>query len=262
MKTVIFCGGKGTRIRDVGEDLPKPLMRIGMLPILWHIMKTYSSAGYDDFVLCLGYKGWLIKEFFLNYLHFNADLTLYLDGSRPIEVHEARIEESWRITLAETGLDTQTGGRLWRVRRYLHDSPIFAVTYGDGVADIDIADLVAFHRAHGRIGTVTGVRPPGRFGVLSLQTVDDVPTVARFHEKPQALEGMINGGYFVFDQRVWDYLEDNDDLYFEREPLMRLAEAGQLAVYQHEGFWQPMDTYREWKLLNELWETGAAPWKR
>jgi len=262
IKAVIFCGGRGTRIRDVADDIPKPLLSVGDRPILWHIMKTYSHYGINDFVLCLGYKGWLIKEFFLNYRYFTSDLTLSLDNKTPIQVHSEPTEANWRITLAETGIDTQTGGRLWRVRPYLEDSPLFCVTYGDGVADINMDDLLAFHRSHGCIGTVTGVHPQGRFGVLSIDPSADVPMVSAFNEKPQSLEGFINGGFFVFDHRLWDYLSADPSLIFEQQPLTALAAAGQLAVYEHNGFWQPMDTYREWSLLNDLWERGAAPWKR
>lgn len=262
IKTVIFCGGYGTRIRDVADDVPKPLIRIGERPIVWHVMKIYAHYNIKDFVLCLGYKGWLIKEFFLNYHQFVSDITLSLSPEAPIQVHDSHPEADWTITLAETGLDTHTAGRLVQVRKYLEDSEIFCVTYGDGVADIDIDALIAFHRSHGRVATVTGVHPPGRFGVLDVKSSDGVPMVGEFTEKPQTLEGMINGGFFVFDHRLWDFLDDDMSMPFEQAPLRRLAAAGQLAVYEHEGFWQPMDTYREWKLLNDMWASGDVPWMK
>jgi glucose-1-phosphate cytidylyltransferase len=262
IKTVILCGGLGTRIRDVADDIPKPLIRIGERPVLWHIMKTYAYYGLKDFVLCLGYKGWLIKEFFLNYHHFVTDFTLTLDSNTGVEYHSDHTENDWRITMANTGLYTQTGGRIWQVREYLEDSDIFCVTYGDGVADIDINALLDFHRSHGLIGTVTGVRPPGRFGVMEISDDETAPRAISFREKPQGIAGYINGGYFVFDHRLWDFLRDDSDLVFEREPLPRLAEAGQLAVYKHQAFWQPMDTFRDWRQLNAVWDSGEAPWQR
>lgn len=261
-KVVIFCGGYGTRIRDVADDIPKPLIRIGNRPILWHVMKIYAHYGLTHFVLTLGYKGWLVKEFFLNYQYFVSDITLNLSSMAPIDIHNTHPEMAWQVTLSETGLDTQTAGRLWRVRPYLEDSLMFCVTYGDGVADIDIAALLAFHQSHDKIATVTGVHPPGRFGALVTSHEEPVPLVTHFTEKPQALEGLINGGFFVFDHRIWDYVTDDDGMPLEQRPLQRLAEDGQLAVYEHLGFWQPMDTYREWKLLNRLWDAGEAPWRR
>jgi glucose-1-phosphate cytidylyltransferase len=259
-KVVIFCGGYGTRIRDVADDIPKPLIRIGERPIVWHVMKIYAQYGLKDFVLCLGYKGWLIKEFFLNYHLFSSDIEVSLArGSKP-QVLDPHSEEDWNVTLAETGQETQTAGRLAQVRKYVADSDIFCVTYGDGVSDIDIDALIAFHRSHGRIATVTGVHPPGRFGVLEVSLEQDVSIVRSFTEKPQALEGLINGGFFVFDQRVWDYVGTDMSMPLETLPLMKLAQDGQLAVYEHRGFWQPMDTYREWKLLNDLLAKQNAPW--
>lgn len=260
MKTVIFCGGLGTRIRDVADDVPKPLIRIGDRPILWHVMKIYAYYGLTDFVLCLGYKGWLIKEFFLNYHMYVADFTLDLSKPTQVDMHRAHYEQDWRITMAETGIETQTAGRLWQVRRYLEDSELFCVTYGDGVSNIDLDALIAFHKSHGKIGTVTGVHPPGRFGVLDVQDIDGVTTAVNFAEKPQTLDGMINGGFFVFDHRLWDYLSDDRTMPFEQAPLRSLAAAGELAVYEHKGFWQPMDTLREWKLLNNMWQSGNTPW--
>lgn len=261
IKTVIFCGGFGTRIRDVTEDIPKPLIRIGERPILWHVMKTYACYGVTDFVLTLGYKGWLIKEFFLNYQHFVSDITLQLSQNGAVELHNTYPESEWTVTLAETGIGTQTAGRLWRAKKYLEDCDLFCVTYGDGVADIDIGALIKFHKSHDRIGTITGVHPSGRFGALEVSRDSDLPIVEKFSEKPQSLEGMINGGFMVFDQRLWDYMTDDPMMAFESTPLMSLAKDGQLAVYEHQGFWQPMDTYREWKYLNRVWESGDVPWK-
>lgn len=260
MKTVILCGGQGTRIRNVADDIPKPMVRIGDRPMLWHIMKLYARYGLSDFVLCLGYKGWTIKEFFLNYHAFTSDLTVTLGEPGAIEFHDGAMEE-WRVTLAETGERTQTAARLWKVRKYLGSDELFCLAYGDGVADLDIRRLIEYHKSHGRIATVTGVRPPGRFGVMETDLRDGFVLVREFEEKPQTTEGHINGGFFVFDQRVWDYLHDDEQLVLEHEPLARLAGDGQLVMYVHDGFWQPMDTYREWRILNELWESGEAPWK-
>jgi len=260
MKAVILCGGQGTRIRDVAEDLPKPMIRIGERPILWHLMHVYAAAGVTDFVLCLGYKSWSIKEYFLNFRAQVASLTIHPGRSEEPVFDDLDLpERDWRVHLVETGVQSQTGARLWRVRDLLIDDELFCFTYGDGVADVDVAEIVEFHRRHGKAGTVTGVRPPGRFGVM---TVADGNRVASFEEKPQTGAGLINGGFFVFDRRVFDYLDDDPDLIFEQEPLRRLAEDGQLMLFEHNGFWQPMDTYREWKLLNELWDSGHAPWER
>jgi glucose-1-phosphate cytidylyltransferase len=261
-KVVILCGGYGTRIRDVADDIPKPMLRIGDRPILWHIMKIYAHYGLKDFVLCLGYKSWTIKEYFLNYQPIICDFTITLGNRAHLQYHNDYPEHDWNITLVETGHDTQTGGRIRKVRNYLEGSDIFCITYGDGVGDINIDDLIRFHRHHGHIGTVTGVRPPGRFGVMEVDDDSDANIVKQFHEKPQTTSGLINGGFFVFDHRLWDYMNENPGLIFEGEPLARLAQAGELALYEHTGFWQPMDTYREWKLLNEMWATDNAPWKR
>lgn len=261
MKTVVLCGGQGTRIRDASELLPKPMLPIGGRPIVWHIMKSYASHGLRDFVLCLGYKGWLIKEYFLNYPTITRDLevtlgrtpTTRLLGDAPDD------EEGWRITLAETGEATQTSARIAAVRRYLEGDELFMVTYGDGVSDVDLTALLRFHRAHGKAGTVTAVRPPGRFG--ELQT--DGARVTQFNEKPQTTAGFINGGFFVFDnRRAWDFITDDPAVLLERGPLQAMAEAGELMAFEHEGFWQPMDTLREYQLLNDLWGAQRAPWKR
>jgi glucose-1-phosphate cytidylyltransferase len=262
VKAVILCGGQGTRIRDVADDIPKPMIRIGERPILWHIMRIYAAAQITDFVLCLGYKSWSIKEYFLNFHAQVADITICPGRPGEIEFSGDFTERDWRIELVETGVTAQTGARLWRVRDRLPAGELFCLTYGDGVADLDVADVIEFHRSHGRIGTVTGVRPPGRFGVMT--TADEAGTsrVSSFAEKPQTGEGLINGGFFVFDARVFAYLSADPGLIFEQEPLRRLAEDEQLILYRHHGFWQPMDTYREWRLLGEMWESGVAPWKR
>jgi glucose-1-phosphate cytidylyltransferase len=258
MKAVILCGGQGTRIRDANETLPKPMLPIGANPIVWHIMKGYSVHGVKDFVLCLGYKGWLIKEYFLNYRAKTTDLTVQLGKHNDLIFHGNHREEDWNVTLAETGEDTGTGGRVAAIRKYVEKDGLFMLTYGDGVADIDIRKLLAFHEEHGRIATVTAVRPPGRFGEMQL----DGTRVVEFNEKPQAAEGLINGGFFVFDsRRIWDYLGGERHVLLEREPLQRLARENQLIGYAHTGFWQPMDTAREYGLLNDLWSKGQAPWK-
>jgi len=258
MKVVILCGGMGTRIRDASENLPKPLLPIGGQPILWHIMKGYAHHGFKDFVLCLGYKSWLIKEFFLNYQHMSSDLRVTLGKGGGTEVLGPSHDEDWRVTLADTGETTMTGGRLAAVRRYVEDDGLVMCTYGDGVANIDIQQLVAFHRSHGKVATITAVRPPGRFGEL---LIADRRVVA-FDEKPPTTGGLINGGFFVFDShRIWDYVADDEQNVLEREPMRRLAREGQLAAYEHSGFWQPMDTLREFNMLNDLWSSGRAPWK-
>jgi glucose-1-phosphate cytidylyltransferase len=259
LKTVILCGGYGTRIRDVADDIPKPMIPVGGLPILWHLMKYYATFGHRDFVLCLGHRGQAIKDFFLNYEAHTCDFTVTLGNSKSVAYHTAHEEANWRVTLAETGLDTMTGGRIRRIRHYIADDPCFLLTYGDGVSNIDLEKLIAFHRSHGRILTVTGVRPPGRFGELMS---DAEGLVTEFNEKPQATGGRISGGFFVCQRELFDYLEDRDDLVFEQEPMRALVRERQLAVYEHDDFWQCMDTYRDWHLLNGLLEQGRAPWKR
>jgi glucose-1-phosphate cytidylyltransferase len=256
MKVVILCGGQGTRLRQETEVRPKPMVEIGGRPILWHIMKLYAHYGLKEFVLCLGYKGYQIKEFFLNYEARMKDFTVRLGAAPAVKFHNGHPEEGWTVTLAETGETALTGARVRSARRYL-DGP-FCLTYGDGVCDIDLDGLLRFHRSHGRIGTITAVRPPGRFGELRIEG----RRVNSFVEKPQVTEGLINGGFFVFEPEFVDrYLDNRDDLVLEKEPLQRLAADGQLMVWQHDGFWQPMDTYREWKLLEDLWTGGQAPWK-
>ena len=256
MKVVILCGGQGTRFREETEFRPKPMVEIGDRPILWHIMKHYAHHGMKDFVLCLGYKGQVIKDFFLNYEAHVTDLTLRLGRQRAVEYHGGHAEDDWTVTLAETGPTAQTGARIRRGARYLEAGP-FCATYGDGVSDVDLEKLVAFHRVHGKLATVTGVRPRSRFGELNVAGNQ----VVSFAEKP-ATDAMISGGFFVFEREFADrYLTDEDGLILEHEPLQRLAADGQLMVYQHHGFWQSMDTYRDWKLLEDLWCSGRAPWK-
>jgi glucose-1-phosphate cytidylyltransferase len=257
MKVVILCGGYGTRIRDVADNIPKPMIPIGGYPILWHIMKYYAKFNHSDFVLCLGYKSHAIKDFFLNYEAFTRDFTIGLGSHKSIEFHNDHAESDWKVTLAETGLDAMTGARLRKIRAYVADEEHFMLTYGDGVGDVDIGRLVAFHKAHGRILTVTGVRPPGRFGEL-LSAADG--KVTEFNEKPQASGGRISGGFFVCSRKIFDYLGAEDNLVFEQEPMRQLVRDGQMMVYEHDGFWQPMDTHREYQLLNSLYDTGKAPW--
>ncbi len=258
LPVVILCGGLGTRLREETEVRPKPMVEIGGRPILWHIMKLYATYGLKKFILCLGYKGHVIKEYFLNYKAYLSDLTLQLGMPETLRYHTNHTEEDWQVTLVETGQTAQTGARVARAKRYVQEQT-FCMTYGDGVSDIDIEALIRFHRQHGKIGTITGVRPPGRFGELR---VGQEGRAIEFNEKPQVTEGLINGGFFVFEREFLDrYVEDQDSLILEHEPLQRLARDGQLVVYLHKGFWQPVDTYREVKLLEQLWESGRAPWK-
>jgi glucose-1-phosphate cytidylyltransferase len=254
MKVAILCGGLGTRLREETEFKPKPMVEIGGRPILWHIMKYYAHSGHREFVLAVGYKGDVIRDYFLHYEIRNRDFTIKL-GTRDVEVHGGHDEDGWRVTLAETGLGTFTGGRLLRLAEYLKGGP-FMATYGDGVADVDLSALFAYHRKMGKLGTVTAVRPSSRFGELMIE--DGIVSV--FKEKPQIREGWINGGFFVFEPAVLGMI-GGDAESLEQGLLVRLAERGELAVYQHEGFWQCMDTYREMELLNEMWRAGKAPWK-
>ena len=256
MKVVILCGGQGTRIRDVADNIPKPMIPIGRYPILWHIMKYYASFGHQDFVLCLGYKNQIIKDFFLNYEAHTKDFTITLGKRDEIEFHTAHDESNWRVTLADTGLEAMTGARIARIRKYA-DNEDFMLTYGDGVGDVNIEALLKFHKNHGRILTVTGVRPPGRFGELMNSPEGQV---TEFNEKPQATGGRISGGFFVCSKKIFDYLDDREDLIFEQQPMRNLVGDGQMMVFEHDGFWQPMDTSREYQLLNTLYEQGKAPW--
>jgi glucose-1-phosphate cytidylyltransferase len=252
VKAVILAGGLGSRLSEETDLKPKPMIEIGGRPILWHIMKGYSAHGVNDFVICLGYKGYMIKEYFANYFLHMCDVTFDI-ARNEMEVHQSTAEP-WRVTLVETGDETMTGGRLRRVLSYVTED--FCFTYGDGVADVDIGKLIAFHRAQGTIATVTAVQPLGRFGSMVL----DGERVREFQEKPAGDGAWINGGFFVLSPAVADYLE-GDETVWENEPLRRLADEGQLASYQHTGFWQPMDTLREKLLLQELWESCKAPWK-
>jgi glucose-1-phosphate cytidylyltransferase len=259
MKTVILCGGFGTRIRDVAEDVPKPMIPIGGLPILWHIMKYYAAWNHRQFVLCLGYKGRAIKDFFLNYEAYTNDFTLALGSGRPPCYHDAHPDSGWEITLAETGLRSMTGARVAQVKKYVADEEHFFLTYGDGVGDVDLARLLEFHVAHGRVATVTGVRPPGRFGELEY---DGGARVTGFNEKPQVSGGRISAGFFACRRELFDYLPDGPDVVLEREPMRQLVTDGELMVFEHDGFWHPMDTYRDYAYLNEIYEKGRAPWVR
>lgn len=256
MRTVILAGGLGSRLGEETAVRPKPMVEVGGMPILWHIMKIYSSAGFNDFIICLGYKGYMVKEYFTNYFLHTSDVTIDLRNGNGMEVHCAR-SEPWRITLVETGANTMTGGRLGAIRSHLEPGEPFCLTYGDGVADIDIADLVKFHNSHGLRATITAVSPPGRFGALQF----DGTRVTDFREKPAGDGGLINGGFFVADPSVLDLIEGPETVW-ETGPLEALARGGELMGYRHDGFWQPMDTLRDKLYLEELWNTGSAPWKR
>ena len=256
MKVVILAGGLGTRLGEETEHLPKPMVQVGGRPILWHIMKMYAHYGFTDFVTCLGYRGDMIKEYFLNYEAMNNDFTISLGGKSDIEVQRVNEEQELRVTLADTGQDTMTGGRIQRIKSYINGDT-FLLTYGDGVSDVDLGALVKFHKSHGRLATVTSVRPTSRYGVMDL---DPRGNVMRFEEKPE-LNAWISAGYFVLNRGVFDYL-DGDDCIFEREPLQRLADDGQLAAFRHTGSFHTMDTYREYQELNQLWRSGQATWRR
>ena len=256
MKVVILCGGKGTRLKEQTESIPKPLIEIGGRPILWHIMKLYAAHGFEDFVLCLGYKGQAIKEYFMDYLSWrHHDFSLDLSGKEPNIRLLNHDREQWKITFADTGEETNTGGRVKRIAPLVGNDDSFMVTYGDGVADIDIKKLSDYHHAHGKIGTITVVNPTLQFGLLE---VGNDNRVNRFREKP-LLDQWINGGFFVFRREFFDYLNESDIL--ERAPLERLSKDGQLMAFRHETYWDCMDTYKDTALLNELWATGKAPWK-
>jgi glucose-1-phosphate cytidylyltransferase len=256
MKTVILAGGYGTRIRDVTDDLPKPMIPIGGYPILCHIMKQYANSGFKEFVLCLGHKSEIIKDYFLNYQKRQNDFTLDLKN-QTIEDHTNRIIDDWKITFAETGSNSLTGGRVFRVKQYIEKEDCFMLTYGDGVSNIDIKQLLEFHKSHGKLMTVTGVHPTGRFGELEL----DNNQVVGFNEKPQSSEGWISAGFFVCNRKVLDYLTPNEDLIFEKEPIESIVKGEQMMVYKHHDFWHPMDTSRDYQLLNQLWDQKKAPWK-
>lgn len=253
MKAVILAGGFGTRLSEETHRIPKPMVEIGGRPILWHILKTYSHYGITEFIICLGYKGYVIKEYFFHYGLHMSDITIELESGN-LEIHQ-NTSEPWKVTLIDTGLHTQTGGRLRRVRDYIGDET-FCFTYGDGLSDVPIDRLVAFHRAHGRHATVTVVTPPGRFGVLEL----DGDRAVGFREKPVGAENTINGGFFVLEPEAIDTI-DGDQAIWENEPMHRLVDGDQLRAYRHDGFWQPMDTLREKQRLEAMWDAGDAPWK-
>jgi glucose-1-phosphate cytidylyltransferase len=255
MKAVILAGGLGTRISEETATRPKPMVEIGGKPILWHILKMYSHYGIHDFVICCGYKGYLIKEYFANYFLHTSDVTFDMQRNQ-MEVHSKRAEP-WTVTLVDTGDNSMTGGRLLRVAKYVQDDEAFCLTYGDGVSDIDIAASIKFHRAHGKAATLAATFPPGRFGALDIRQRQ----VMTFKEKPKGDGGMVNGGFFVLSPRVLSYLHD-DTTVWEQGPLMRLAEDGQLMAFEHNGFWQPMDTLRDKQFLESLWASDKAPWKK
>lgn len=252
MKLVLLAGGLGTRLSEQTDVRPKPMIEIGGKPILWHIMKIYAAHGVNEFVICCGYKGYMIKEYFANYFVHMSDVTINL-ATNKVEVHHKNVEP-WIITLVDTGEETQTGGRLKRVAEYIDDD--FCLTYGDGVGSVNISELITFHKSHGRLGTMTAVQPPGRFGAIKI----DGTTIESFQEKPTGDGGWINGGFFVLNPKVLDLIE-NDDTVWEKYPLESLAKSGQLQAYFHKGFWQPMDTLRDKVLLERHWASGQAPWK-
>lgn len=258
MKVVILCGGKGTRLREETEYRPKPMVPIGGMPILWHIMKTYAHYGHTEFILCLGYKGEMIKDFFRNYRWATSDVTMRLGSTQSTTFHDRPGELDWTVTLAETGEDVMTAYRVRQIEKYLGEDDAFLLTYGDGVGDIDITATVDFHRETGRACTLTGVHPPGRFGELG---IGPDAAITHFNEKPQSEGGYINGGYMVCDRRMFEYLPDDPGMMLERAPMDSLVRTKQLSVYKHDGFWQPMDTYQEFMLLNRIWAEDKAPWK-
>jgi len=254
MKVVILAGGFGTRLSEETELKPKPMVEIGGKPILWHIMKIYSHFGFNDFIICLGYKGYMIKEYFANYFIHNSDLAIDL-SSNNIKVHNSHCEP-WKVTLVDTGLNTQTGGRLKRVQKYIGEER-FMATYGDGVGDINIKELLEFHKKHGKYATVTAVQPSGRFGALNL---DERDNIISFEEKPKGDKTWVNGGFFVLEPQIFEYIKGDETLW-EREPLENLSKDNQLVAYKHYGFWRPMDTLRDKRELEALWNSGSPPWK-
>jgi glucose-1-phosphate cytidylyltransferase len=258
MKVVILCGGKGTRLREETDFRPKPMVPVGPRPIVWHIMKTYAHYGHKDFVLCLGYKGDMIKEYFRNYLWNTCDTTLALGRTPSVQFHAGHDEEDWRVTLADTGEDSMTAYRVKQIQKYIPAGEGFLLTYGDGLATIDINASIAAHRASGKTCTLSAVHPAGRFGALRIETDGGIHT---FSEKPQFEEAYVNGGYMVCGHRIFDYLPDDPGVMLERKPMDDLVRDKQLNAFRHEGFWQPMDTYQEMQYLNHLWTQGKAPWK-
>lgn len=256
MKVVILCGGKGTRLREETEYRPKPMVQIGNRPILWHIMKIFAHYGFKEFVICLGYKGNIIKDYFLNYELMNNDFTINLGDRDTIQVHGDHEENDWMVTLADTGEESQTGARVKRIEKYITGDR-FMLTYGDGVSQINIEKLVDYHRKHGKIGTMTGVHPSSRFGEFTIKGNQ----IKEFNEKPQTKEGLINGGFFVFNRDFFNYLDNDEACILEKDPLENLAATGELMLYSNEGFWQCVDTYRELEILNNLWKDPNPPWK-
>lgn len=258
MKAIILCGGQGTRLREHTEVRPKPMVEIGGRPVVWHIMKLYAFHGITEFILCLGYKAHVIKDYFLNYRAMNCDFTVTLGDTGGIQLHdESDGHEGWKVTLADTGEETMTGARVLRAAKYLDDTDdTFMVTYGDGLSDVNLRAVLDFHRTHGRCATLTGVRPPSRFGELQLEG----NRVVSFSEKPQVGQGLINGGFFCMDRRFLRYLDSDPTCILERRPLEACAADGELCVFEHHGFWQCMDTYRDWQSLEAQWVAGNAPW--
>ncbi len=256
MKTVILAGGYGTRIRDVADDIPKPMIPIGPYPILYHILKIYSSFNQKDFIICLGYKGEVIKNFFINLNSLTKDLTIDFKDTGEIKYHKGQNEVDWNIKLIDTGLNAMTGSRIKKIKNLI-DEENFLLTYGDGVSDININDTIKFHKSHGKILTVAGVRPPGRFGEIISNNNNEV---IKFNEKPQVEKGRISGGFFVANKKIFDYLDDNDDLVFEEGPIQELVSQNEMMIYKHDGFWLPMDTSREYQILNKMFNAGNTPW--
>ena len=255
MKVVILCGGKGTRIRDISEEVPKPMIPIGDHPIVKHIMDIYSNHNYKKFILCLGYKSWAFKEYFMNYSFMSKDISIDLKNNSRIDFPEKDQIPEWEITLAQTGKNSETGSRIKKIEKYIGKNR-FMITYGDGLGNINITELVKFHKSHGKLMTITSVRPPSRFGEMIIKG----DRVESFIEKPQTTLGQINGGFFVCEPQIFEYLSDSEDCILEKKPLKSLAEDGQLMQYSHNGFWMPMDTSREYKLLNNMWDANDPPW--
>ncbi|MDT8445888.1 MAG: glucose-1-phosphate cytidylyltransferase [bacterium] len=260
MKVVILCGGQGTRIRDVTSEIPKPMIPVGQYPILYHLMNYYSLFGHSDYVLCLGYLGQKVKEYFLNLGAFSQDVTLSLDqAGGKLTYHGDNPVHQWKVTMADTGVAAMTGARIKRIRKYVEGEEHFFLTYGDGLSDVDLDQLLAFHKSHGKAVTVTCVHPPARFGEMEFE---EGGLVTAFNEKPQATAGWISGGFFVASQKVFDFLDDREDLVFEKGPMEELVRQGELMVYQHQGFWQCMDTARDHGLLNRMDQENHCPWKQ